>query len=94
MERGHREMYRVRIGERGKYGEEGIHGEKREDILCTGRVAGERNEWRLQTTRERRMARNPWRKRGRETRAKRENSREEANEESLLLPPPPLSPLG
>lgn len=27
---------------------------------------GERNEWRLQTTRERRMVRNPWRKRGRD----------------------------
>jgi len=29
MERGHREMYRVRIGERGKYGEE-VHTGRRE----------------------------------------------------------------
>lgn len=76
MERGHREMYQVRIGERGKYGARRyIHGEKREDILCTRRVAGERNEWRLQTTRERRMARNPWKKRGRDKGEEREPAR-------------------
>lgn len=71
MERGHREMYRVRIGERGKYGER----EERRHPLHAGRVAGERNEWRLQTTRERRMARNPWRKRGRDKGEERESAR-------------------
>lgn len=64
------EMYRVWMGKlrytraRAKAREKERE-RKREDIFAR-RVAGERNEWRLQTTRERRMVRNPWRKRGRD----------------------------
>lgn len=75
MERGHREMYRVRIGERGKYGE------KREDILCARRV-----HWRGKGMNGdcRPRGRDEWPGtrggNGGETRARKENPREEANE--------------
>lgn len=75
MERGHREMYRVRIGERGKYGE------KREDILCTHE--GWRGKGMNGDCRPR--GRDEWPGtrggNGDETRARKENSREEAKEE-------------
>lgn len=76
MERGHREMYRVRIGERGKYGE---REERRHPLRGEGgggkgmngdcRPRG-RDEW-------------PGTRGGNggETRVRRENPREEANED-------------
>lgn len=69
MERGHRRDVPGLDGETKVHAsarESKRKGERKREDIFARRVAGERNEWRLQTTRERRMVRNPWRKRGRD----------------------------
>jgi len=85
MERGHREMYQVRIGERGKYGaREGIYTARR------GKTSFAREGWRGKGMNGdcRPRGRDEWPgtrgRNGGETRARggRENPREEANEDA------------
>lgn len=85
MERGHRRDVpgldgETKVHARVKEKERERRERKREGIFAR-RVAGERNEWRLQTTRERRMVRNPWRKRGRDKGEESSSRERKLNEE-------------